>query len=62
MNLLTRLIREEEGQDLIEYVLLAAGIAIVCIPTVPALGAALSTRYGGITTSVNNIGSGGGGS
>ena len=57
MNLLHRLIREEEGQDLIEYVLLAAGIAIICIPTVPVLGAALSTRYTTITTSVNTIGS-----
>jgi len=57
MNLLNRLIREEEGQDLIEYVLLAAGIAIVCIPTVPALGTALSLKYGAITTSVGTIGS-----
>lgn len=57
MNLLNRLFREEEGQDLIEYVLLAAGIAIVCIPTVPALGSALSTKYSGITSSVGSIGS-----
>jgi Flp pilus assembly pilin Flp len=57
MTLLTRLLREDEGQDLIEYVLLAAGIAVVCIPTVPLLGAALSTRYGAVTTSVDTIGS-----
>jgi len=57
MNLLNRLISEEEGQDLIEYVLLAAGIAVVCIPTVPLLGAALSTRYTAVTTSVGTIGS-----
>lgn len=57
MNLLNRLIREEEGQDLIEYVLLAAGIAIITIPAVPALGTALSTRYVNITGSVNAVGS-----
>ena len=57
MNLLNRLIREEEGQDLIEYVLLAAGIAIICIPAVPLLGTALSNRFGGITTSVGSMGS-----
>ena len=57
MNLLNRLIREEEGQDLIEYVLLAAGIAIICIPTVPLLGAALSGRYTLITGSVSTLGS-----
>ena len=57
MNLLNRLFREEEGQDLIEYVLLAAGISIVSIPAVPALGSALSTRFGNITGSVQSIGS-----
>ena len=57
MNLLNRLFREEEGQDLIEYVLLAAGIAVVLIPTVPLLGAALNTKYQTVTTSVTGIGS-----
>jgi Flp pilus assembly pilin Flp len=30
-NLLARFIKEEEGQDLIEYALLAALIAVACI-------------------------------
>jgi Flp pilus assembly pilin Flp len=30
-NLVTRFVREEEGQDLIEYSLLAALIAVACI-------------------------------
>ena len=35
-NLLKRLVSEERGQDVIEYALLAAGISIIVIPTVPA--------------------------
>lgn len=57
MNLLNRLIREEEGQDLIEYVLLAAGISIISIPIIPAIGTALSTKYGTINTAIGSIGS-----
>lgn len=30
-NLITRFVREEEGQDLIEYSLLAALISVACI-------------------------------
>jgi len=57
MTLLNRLIREEDGQDLIEYVLLAAGIAIVTIPIVPQIGTTLITKYTNINTSVSTIGS-----
>jgi Flp pilus assembly pilin Flp len=51
-NLLKRLVVEEQGQDVIEYALLAAGIAIVLIPTVPLIGTALNTVYGNINTQV----------
>jgi len=36
-NLVTRFVREEEGQDLIEYSLLAALIAVACIAAMQAL-------------------------
>ena len=36
-NLLNRLVREEAGQDLIEYSLLAALIAVACIAAMKAL-------------------------
>jgi pilus assembly protein Flp/PilA len=36
-NLVTRFVREEEGQDLIEYSLLAALIAVACIAAMNAL-------------------------
>ena len=37
-NLLKRLMSEDRGQDVIEYALLAAGISVIAIPTVPAVG------------------------
>ena len=36
-NLFVRFVREEEGQDLIEYSLLAALIAVACIVAMKAL-------------------------
>jgi pilus assembly protein Flp/PilA len=36
-SLLNRFVREEEGQDLIEYSLLAALIAVACIAAMKAL-------------------------
>ncbi len=57
MNLIKRLIREEQGQDIIEYVLLAAGISIVAIPIIPGIGAAVNTLYGNVNTAVGTVGS-----
>ncbi len=36
-NLINRFVREEDGQDLIEYSLLAALIAVACIAAMTAL-------------------------
>ncbi len=60
-DLLKRLVREEQGQDVIEYALLAAGIGVALIPTIPLLGNALQGVYGNITGQVTTIGGGGGG-
>jgi Flp pilus assembly pilin Flp len=54
-NLLRRLIREESGQDIIEYALVAAGIATLLIPTVPTIGQTLLAVYGRIQTAVTAI-------
>ncbi len=43
-NLLKRLVVEEQGQDVIEYALLAAGISIAVIPTVPGMRHGCSIR------------------
>lgn len=54
-NLLLRLVREESGQDIIEYALLAAGIAVLMIPIVPQIGQAVNAVYGRINTQVGLI-------
>ena len=54
-NLMKRLFVEEQGQDVIEYALLAAGISVMVIPVAPQIGAALVVRYNGILADVNTI-------
>ena len=44
-NLFNRFVREEAGQDLIEYVLLGSLIAAVCVLGVGALGTAINGWY-----------------
>ena len=53
--LLTRLMVEEKGQDVIEYALLAAAISVVAIPTVPAIGTAVNNAYSNINDKVQSI-------
>ena len=55
MNLFKRLMREEDGQDIIEYVLIAAAISVIAIPIIPGIGTAISTRWNGVSTQVNLI-------
>jgi Flp pilus assembly pilin Flp len=55
MNLLNRLMREEEGQDIIEYVLIAAAISVIAIPIVPGIGTAVSNAWNGVNTQVGLI-------
>lgn len=54
-NLLAKLVREESGQDVIEYALLAAGISIVIIPIAPDIGDQLVTAYNEILAKVTVI-------
>ncbi len=48
MNFLRKFVREEEGQDMIEYALLAAFISIVAIVTLQAIGPLVQGIYGAI--------------
>lgn len=48
-NLIARFIREEEGQDLIEYALLASFVALAVIVGVGLLGTNLNTWYTNIS-------------
>ena len=54
-SLIKRLFVEEQGQDVIEYALLAAGISVMVIPVAPQIGTALVGVYNGILGDVNNI-------
>jgi len=54
-NLLKRLVSEDRGQDIIEYALLAAGISVVAIPTIPGLGNYVGQLWTGISGQVQTI-------
>ena len=47
-NLVTRFVREEEGQDLIEYSLLAALIAVACILAMQTLAIDINEIFAAI--------------
>ena len=49
-NFMRRLITETEGQDLIEYALLAALIALAAITAMTSLGTAINTKFGNVST------------
>ena len=48
-----RLLRDEEGQDLIEYALLATFVSLVAIAGATLLGTALNNWYGQVSNRVN---------
>jgi pilus assembly protein Flp/PilA len=45
LNLVKSFVREEEGQDLLEYALLVALIALIAIGAVGAAGTSVSTIF-----------------
>jgi Flp pilus assembly pilin Flp len=55
MNLVKRLILEEEGQDIIEYVLIAAAISVIAIPIIPGIGTTILARWTTVGTQVTAI-------
>jgi len=63
MNLINRLrelLRNESGQDLLEYAMLVALIAIVCYVAVEAAGTAVFNVFNNIASSLNALPIGGG--
>ena len=52
-GLLNQLVRDESGQDLIEYALLSAFVALVCVAGATTLGSALNNWYGSVGGAVN---------
>ena len=51
-NLVSRFVKDESGATAIEYVLIAAGIAIAIITAVNGLGTKLSTNFNTISNSL----------
>ena len=55
MNLITRLqsmVRDDAGQDLLEYALLVALIALVCVAAVAAAGTSVQTIFTNIAAAI----------
>jgi Flp pilus assembly pilin Flp len=59
MKTLIRLLRDDEGQDLVEYALIVAAIGLALVAVVGQLSAAISSVYQSITAGLATIGSGG---
>jgi pilus assembly protein Flp/PilA len=53
-NLMARFVREEEGQDIIEYALLAAFISIAAYAFLQSIGANVKTIYQNVDTAAQN--------
>ena len=53
-TLFLRFVREDEGQDLVEYALLITFIALACIIGMQQLGTAINQKYQAISTSLNS--------
>jgi pilus assembly protein Flp/PilA len=53
--LFNRFVREEAGQDLIEYALLAGFISLVAVAAITAVGTGLKGVYDNVNTQVNAI-------
>ena len=52
-KLLIKLVRDEQGQDVIEYGLLTAGISVVAIPAVPTVTTWVSGKWTEIQTKLS---------
>ena len=51
-NLIARFVRDEQGQDLIEYALLAGFVSLAVVTIVRTLGGSLNLLYGNVNTEV----------
>jgi pilus assembly protein Flp/PilA len=53
-NLIQRFVREEDGQDLIEYALLAAFISIVAIAAIGYVGTSVNNKLQSVALSLSS--------
>jgi pilus assembly protein Flp/PilA len=50
-------IRDEEGASLVEYILLVALVAVVCIAAITLLGKSAQKQFGNTANAINTAGS-----
>jgi len=55
-TLVVRFLREEDGQDLVEYALIVAAVGLALITTVNQLSAGVVSLYQSITGDLSSIG------
>lgn len=58
-QILLRLWKEEDGQDLVEYALIVAAVGLALITTVNQLSTAVVSLYSSITQGLTSIGASG---
>ena len=58
-QLFIRLLRDEQGQDLVEYALIVAAVGLALITTVNQLSTAIVSLYSSITQGLTSIGASG---
>lgn len=56
MSFITKFVREDEGQDMIEYALLAGFISIVAIIALQAIGPLVNAVYVGVQNALPVLG------
>jgi pilus assembly protein Flp/PilA len=55
-SLLIRFLKDEEGQDLVEYALIVAAVGLALITTVNQLSQGIVSLYSSITQDLSSIG------
>ena len=58
-HLIHRFVRDDEGQDLIEYALLAGFISLVAVVAITQVGTGVNAVYGNVNNQVQAIPGGG---
>jgi pilus assembly protein Flp/PilA len=58
-EILIRFLRDEQGQDLVEYALLVAALGLALIATVNQFSTAIISVYSSLTQGLTSIGAGG---
>ena len=58
-QLLTRVIRDDDGQDLIEYALLGAFVSLIAIAAITSIGSQVNSWYVGYGAKIETIPHGG---